>query len=746
MSSAELTPALLHFLRLFQPSLAAFAYPAGYPATPSDLRGSGLCLYLYRLLHSLDAAHFDLSDVDESAGADNLQQLLVSCETYIEDSPGLGEEVDLSEVGAVRETGGGGVGGGGPQLSEEESVRLVEVVLLCAVGGGKREEVIERILGMSEREQELMMQAINDIRTRLHMPAQQLEASDTRGSLGSVDGTLSGVPASPAARLSASFGIRSPASTGSSSTTSSPAATPKQQTPSTSSAVDQQQLTKLQREVRELRRREAELDDSNQTLQAQLEQQRRQHDTALAAKDKEHNERVQRVQSSHTRDIKELEQRVGELSATVAKHQKQQLSVEKEKLSLASQLEAYRDKEREWQDGMQLAQAKAEQAMALEAKVARLQQRLVSAGEQRAEAEHTEEEAKGLVQRIAELEREVKEVAALRTAVQRLKATVVQREEEALEARLREEQLVGEVDDLKESVRERQRHSGEAEEEVRRLQAELKEREGRHERKEAVEDVSGFELIGTPTSAALRERIKRLEVDNEQLRLRGGGDVSGGADVLVESEVDIARRLAKANESKYVEAMRRVAQLERQARNTAVPLLSPSAQQSEIASLQAEIESLHTQLASSASSAHSSTAAPGSSERKLRKYAELYKHAQRKATALAAKEAELRGELDKGRERERLLRAVVAERDTEVEVREKVRVEEMNIGLRERRAMSAAFYGLGLEYATAIVTGRVAPAAGSGGSGGSGGRTGDSGVQGLGGRSWIAKQRARVLE
>ena len=236
------------------------------------------------------------------------------------------------------------------------------------------------------------------------------------------------------------------------------------------------------------------------------------------------------------------------------------------------------------------------------------------------------------MQRIAELEREAKEVAALRTAVQRLKATVVQREEQALEARLREEQLASEVDELRDSVKERQRHSKEAEEEVRRLQAELKEREGRHERKESVADVSGFEVIGTPTSAALRERIRRLEVDNEQLRLRGGGgDGSAGADVLAESEMDIARSVAKANETKYVEAMRRVAQLERQARNTAAPLLSPSAQQSELAALQTEVESLHAQLASPLQPA---ALASGGVEKKLHKYAELYKRAQRKATAL----------------------------------------------------------------------------------------------------------------
>ena len=732
MSSAELTAALLHFLRLFHPNLTAFSYPPTYPASLSDLHNS---LYLYRLLHTLDAAHFDLSDVDESANADNLQQLLVSCETYIEDTPSLATEVDLSDAVTVRDGGA---------LPDDECVRLVEVVLLCAVGGGRREHVIEKIMSMSEREQELMMQAINDIRLRLHMTATPVDTSDTRGSLGSVDGSVGGVPASPAAaRLNASFTFRSPTSAGSASTTSSPAATPKHEPPALSSA-DQKQLTVLEREVRELKRREAEQADSMHALQSQLEQLRRQHDTALAAKEKEYSERVQRTQSSHTRDVKELEHKAQELTATVAKHQKQQLTVEKEKLSLVSQLEAFREKEKEWQDAMQLTKAKADQAIALETKVARLQQQVVSAGEMRAEVEYSEEEAKGHIERIAELEREVKEVAALRATVQRLKAAVVKREEEALETRLREEQLVSEVDELRESVKEKDRRAKEAEEEARRLQAELKEKEGRlNERKEAAADVSGFEVIGTPTSAALRERVRRLEAENEQLRLRAGSDGSNGTDVLTESEVDIARSLAKANETKYVEAMRRVAQLERQLRNTATPLSTPTEQLNEINKLRADIEAMHTQLASQPTEAAlgGSTAGSGAIDKKLRKYADLYKHSQRKVTSLRAKEDELRAELDKGRERERLLRAVVAERETEVEVREKVRLEEMSIGLRERRAMSTAFYGLGMEYATAIVTGRVASAAGAGGKGGDGG-----GVQGMGGRSWIAKQRAKVLE
>jgi len=347
------------------------------------------------------------------------------------------------------------------------------------------------------------------------------------------------------------------------------------------------------------------------------------------------------------------------------------------------------------------------------------------------------------------LENEVKEIAQLRVVVQRLKATVVKREEEALEWRLREEQLVSEVEELKETVKEKVRHAKEAEEEVRRLQAELKEKESRqNERKEVtVPDVSGFEVIGTPTSTALRERLRRLEADNEQLRQRAAADGSNGAaDVLTESEVDIARSVAKVNEGKYVDAMRRVAQLERQLRNTATPLLTPTEQLLEINKLHTELDSLHAQLA--ATSTHSTTApaAAGSSDKKLRKYAELYKHAQRKVTALRAKEEELRVEVERGKERERLLRAVVAERETEVEVREKVRVEEMSIGLRERRAMSAAFYNLGMEYSTAIVTGRVAGSAAAG-SGSGGGKGGDgSGVLGVGGRSWIAKQRAKVLE
>ena len=740
MSTAELTAALLHFLRLFNHNLAAFSYPPTFPSALSDLHNS---LYLYRLLHTLDAAHFDLSDVDESAIADNLQQLLVSCETYIEDTPSLATEVDLSDVVEVRESG---------VLKDDECLRLVEVVLLCAVGGGRREEVIELIMGMSEREQELMMQAINDIRTRLHMAPTPVDTNDKRASLGSVDGS-STVPASPAAaRLNASFSFRSPTSA-SSSSTASPAATPKHEQLPPTSPANQQQLVTLEREMRELRRREAEQADSIHTLSTQLEQQKRQLDSTVAVKEKEYSERLQRSQTSHARDVKELEHRASEqLAAAVAKHQKQQLTVEKEKLSLASQLEAFREKEKEWQDTLQLTKAKADQAMGLEAKVARLQQQLVSVGEMRAEVEYSEEEAKGRIERIAELEREVREVAALRATVQRLKATVVKREEEALEWRLREEQLVSELDELKESVKHKSRHAKEAEEEVKRLQAELRDKESsQKERKEAVADVSGFEVIGTPTSIALRERVRRLETENEQLRLRAGGDSSNGTDVLTESELDIARSVAKANETKYVEAMRRVTQLERQLRNTAAPLMTPTEQQNEISALHTEIDSLHAQL----TAAHSNnapattggdtgaTTTSTAADKKQKKYAELYKHSQKKVTALRAKEEELRLELDKvrkgGEERERLLRAVVAERETEVEVREKVRLEEMNIGLRERRAMSAAFYGLGMEYATAIVTGRIAPAAGSkGGDGGS--------VQGMGGRSWIAKQRAKVIE
>ena len=96
MSSLDLSSTLMRFLRLFHGRLAAhgLSYPASYPSSISQL-SSGL--FLYQLLHTLEPAHFEMDGINSSssasadATADNLQQLLVSIETYLEDVRAAGE-------------------------------------------------------------------------------------------------------------------------------------------------------------------------------------------------------------------------------------------------------------------------------------------------------------------------------------------------------------------------------------------------------------------------------------------------------------------------------------------------------------------------------------------------------------------------------------------------------------------------------------------------------------------------------
>ena len=173
MSSLDASRTLLHFLRLFHSSLtaSAFSYPPGYPASLSELRDG---VYLSRLLHTLDSAHFDLDGLDPSPSSlesaqDNLHQLVVSVETYLEDSAsGLGNAVELGGFIDVE------------RMADSDVVRLVEVVLLCAVNSGQREAVIERVMDMGEREQEEVMHSIHSTMQRLHLtPSTQPYTSGT---------------------------------------------------------------------------------------------------------------------------------------------------------------------------------------------------------------------------------------------------------------------------------------------------------------------------------------------------------------------------------------------------------------------------------------------------------------------------------------------------------------------------------------------------------------------------------------
>ena len=593
------------------------------------------------------------------------------------------------------------------RLSDGDVVRLVQLVVLCAVNSGEREEVVGRVLEMSEKEQETMMFCINDISSRIGLTPAAAQTQTQRLS-------GSGLTAPPHTPGSAASSLSLPS-------TSAPS-TPTKPSPGSNSAFSSsQQLQALEREAAQLRRVNAQqLSDIAQLRSEQEQQSTRGDEAAAQLKEREWTERLQREQQRHTRELAEAHHRAEEAAGGLHRQQRASLALEKEKVSLLSSLEELRAREKEWQDRVQLAETRAEQAAALEAKVARLTARLDSVGDLQAQAEYSEEEARRSAERVSQLEREAREAASMREGLQRLKASLVKKEEEALDFRLRQEELEAEVAELREAVKERERQAKEAESEVRRLQEALRERDSREREAAAAATATsaaaGFELIGTPTSS-LRAKLRKLEADNEELRTRlreGGGAAAdrpaaaaGGAlSVVEESELDIARSVAKANESRYLEAMRKLQQLEREMKRLQRPQPSTAADQSEDVRPTAEQQS-------SAGAAGGADAASAAAGRKLRKYYELWKHSSKKVQLYRQKEEDWRRELTAAREQVRRLKDVIGDREREVEVREKVRLEEMNVSLRERKIMQAAFYELGLEYASAVISGRLAVSKGA---------------------------------
>ena len=738
MSSLDLSSTLLHFLRLFNPSLAAssFSYPPTHPSSLSQLTDG---LYLYRLLHTLDPAHFDLDGIDASSPTspsstpshDTLQHLLVSLETYMEDVSGLGRGVDLSGLVDVE------------RMDDGDAVRLVQVAVLCAINSAKREEVVERVMEMGEKEQEQMMQSVNDILARLQLPASAASSTSTPNRLSDASSsgtdTSQGDPRSPtSSKLNSSFNLPSP----------SAASTPKGAA-AAGGGGDARAAASLERELRELRRLNAELVEEGRTLKLEREMERGKGvEEGLQRAAVEWNERWGREQQKQSREQSELQHRLTELQSTLQLQQRAQLSVEKEKVSLAATVDDLRQRLQQLDDDLQVAQAKADQAGQLEAKVARLTGLLNSVGDLKAQAEYSEEEARKSVERIAQLEREVKEAAALKASLQRLKAAVVKKEEEALEWKLKVEELKAEVEEGKEMLKERERQAKDAEDEARRLQAQLRERE--RSEKEGSSDstqAGGFEVIGTPRGA-MRDKIRRLETELELLRGRRSGDSSvssaapsprsssssSSTTFYSESEMEVVRSIAAAHEAKYLEAMRKVAQLERQLRQLHHPVIGPQQQNEEIERLHSQLEEANSHLLQlSLPSPSSSSASDASSARKLRKYAELWRHASQRVSVYRAAEVEWKKAEAAMQEQIGKLKEVIIDREREVEVRERVRVEEMAVSLRERRIMQAAFYNLGTEWAQALVVSRAK------------GGAADAQRQ-TGGRAWLAQQRAKTLE
>ena len=753
MSSVELSSTLLHFLRLFNSSLAAasFSYPPTYPSSLSQLRDG---IYLYRLLHTLDPAHFDLEGLSTSTphtppssssssssssldaslhDVDVLQHLLVSLETTMEDVLGLGRGVDLSGVVDVE------------RMDDGDVLRLVQVAVLCCINSTRKEEVVERVMDMGEKEQEQMMAAVHDIMAKLHLPqADTSTATPARRSDGSSDGSQAG-PRSPSSQLNTSFVLPSPSS----------ASTPKGGL--SAAVVGDARVVGLERELRELKRLNAELLEEMRTLKLDGERERgKGAEEGLQRAEKEWSERWAREQQKHSRELAEVQHRVAELSSSLQAQQRAQLALEKEKVSLLASVDELRQRAQQLDDELQVAQAKALQAGQLEAKVARLTGMLSSVGDIKAQAEYSEEEARKSVERIHQLEKEVKEAAQLKASVGRLKALVVKKEEEGLEWKLKVEELKAEVDEGKETLKERERQAREAEDEARRLQAQLAERESRE--RESGEDAAhaggGFEVIGTPTSS-MREKIRRLEAEVEGLRGRRSGSSSSAvsprssssssssssAGMYTEAEMEVVRSIATAHETRYIDAMRKVQQLERQLRQTQQPLTTPQQQNEEMERLHKQLDEANVHLLqlslpsiSTSSSSSSTPACESSNASKLRKYAELWRVAHRKVGEYRLAEEGWKKVEASMHEQLQQLREAIRDRENEVDVRERVRVEEMAVSLRERRIMQAAFHNLGQEWANSLVLNRA-----------KGGAAADAQRQ-SGARAWLAQQRNKTLD
>ena len=479
-----------------------------------------------------------------------------------------------------------------------------------------------------------------------------------------------------------------------------------------------------------------------QTLGAEAERERAKAvEEGQRQRDSEWSDRLAKEQQRQSRDAAELQHRTAELSASLQLQQRRVLALEKEKLSLLSAVEEERQRLREVEDSLQVAQAKADQAGQLEAKVQRLTGLVSSVGDLQAQAEYSEEEARKSVERIVALEREVKEVATLKAALTRMKEAVIRKEEEGLELKLREERMQAELDEARDAVRERERRVREAEEETRRLREELKEAKSG----EAANGLVGFDIIGRSPTASLRERVQRLEAENAQLRSRRprtGGEAADSASTApssptyTESEVEAVRSIAKSVETKYLEAMRKVAQLERAARQVGRPALSAAQEAEEVERLHAQVEELQSQLLQATlPSASTAAASSDAAVRKLRKYGELWKAASKKLAAHRAREEEGKRDAAALREQIAKLKDVIGDREREVEVRERVRVEELAVSLRERRLMQSAFYNLGTEWANATIMSLSKR----------GGTVGAS-ERPAGARAWLAQQRAKALE
>lgn len=358
------------------------------------------------------------------------------------------------------------------------------------------------------------------------------------------------------------------------------------------------------------------------------------------------------------------------------------------------------------------------------------------------------------VSRIMELETEVSKISPLKEKINKLKSRVVDLKSEITEYKSTEDRQKQEIDQLKKTVSAAKKENGFIAQQLEDKKAELAVAASKAANVEPPSPMHG--LGGLNDGMSSMERYKRLEIENKKLkaelaqRKAGKGDNTKNSDSDDElaDELDMAQRIAKSNEEKYLGSQRKVRELELEVKKITEQSKKKIAAAMAAARRSGDSDKKDVMDGSSDDKTDAgATPVPASSaeyedmKKKMtseqskkealltrNKKLEVYiKQLQRK---LKDKEQRLAKTVNQGvtySEALKTLRKQVKDREAEIQEREKIRLDAKHATAREQRLVSAAFYEIGMEFQTMLLK--------------MGGRNGGENTSQ---RSWINKQRAKL--
>ena len=732
--STDLAPILLHFIQLFHdelPAIAASKLPSNQPTALTQLTDGVL---LYHLLHTVSPHHFPLSEIVSPATSDthrldNVTHLLLAIETWMNDISALANHIDIADIIKTDQFVAG---------NDTAIITMIQLMILCMVNSEQKEDVIGKIMEMNDSEQATLMVVLNE-QLKLYCSEEFRRLSDADSLL------LSPRTPSTSTANNNRLSLTSNASDVSASSPSTSSATVRA-TVDTSTSGDtasvQATITLLERQLRESQKLTASLQHQLTTAatEHQLAIQNAINDTIIEIETK-HSEKNKSDIAKLTQTVDDLEHRLAESNAQLKRAAENQVISGRERIQLNERLTELMNELKRRDDELQILRVKSDQVNILENKIKHMSIRLDAAGDIKLQAEYAEEQANKSMERILQLERQVRDIDALKAQVQRYKDKVIETSTQLMEINVKEESRQIELNDINEINQTLKKHNLILTEELRNVKTELITFQTQlkaindSDRYSSTGSNNGNALTQSPSTLhTLRERIRRLELENEELKKEsdsGTRRVDGDNDSA--HELDIARSMAKASQQKYVEAQRRIALLESQMRKLSTnpdgtvnaAATAALADVNEMTRLQTELQTakdtiarLRTNGDGNAANGATADTVPASEmaalearmetlrvrNGKLETYGRTMK---KKFAELQAIQRETADQLNALNDEQTRLRAELQQRVVEADESVKRHSAAITASERERNLVCGAFYAMGVEYSTAIISGRA---------------------------------------